>query len=203
VADDREEIDRDLQVLEVELKQLEAEYNMFFAGRLPRPPWETRARVEGLVKRLDRRHIANYGQRFRFTALQTRVARFIDLWDRALRAREEGRAGPLAPPRAATPAEPGERAAGRPHVTTFRDPAREQDKLRDLYQQVAEARRKAGQDAIPYQKFAELVKNQVSALKEKGGAGVTFKVAVKEGKVAFTAKPVKDGGAKKGKKDGD
>ena len=31
------------QRLEADLKQLEAEYNMFFAGRLPKPPWETRA----------------------------------------------------------------------------------------------------------------------------------------------------------------
>ena len=30
---------------------------MFFAGRLPRPPWETRSRVEAMVKRLDRMHI--------------------------------------------------------------------------------------------------------------------------------------------------
>jgi hypothetical protein len=40
-----------------DLKQLEAEYNMFFAGRLPKPPWETRARVEALVKQYDRGHI--------------------------------------------------------------------------------------------------------------------------------------------------
>ena len=29
--------------LEAEIRRLEAEYNMFFAGRLPRLPWETRA----------------------------------------------------------------------------------------------------------------------------------------------------------------
>ncbi len=68
---------------------------MYFSGRLPRPPWETRARVDATVKRLDRLHIANYGIRFRFTTLQTRFSRFSDLWDRALRAREEGRPGPL------------------------------------------------------------------------------------------------------------
>ncbi len=39
------------------IKRLEAEYNMFFAGRLPRPPWETRGRVEALIKRHDRGHI--------------------------------------------------------------------------------------------------------------------------------------------------
>ena len=39
---DRTDIKKDLMTLEADLKRLEAEYNMFFAGRLPRPPWETR-----------------------------------------------------------------------------------------------------------------------------------------------------------------
>ena len=73
---DRPDVDREIKVLEAELKRLEAEYNMFFAGRLPRPPWETRTRVDAMVKRLDRQHIANYGDRFRFTTLQTRYAQF-------------------------------------------------------------------------------------------------------------------------------
>jgi hypothetical protein len=89
------DVDRDLTVLETELKRLENEYNMFFADRLPRPPWETRKRVEAMVKRLDRAHLSNYGERYRFTSLQSRYAKFVDLWDRAMRAREEGRPGPL------------------------------------------------------------------------------------------------------------
>ena len=89
------DVDTDLTKLETELRRLEAEYNMFFAGRLPRPPWETRARVDAMVKRIDRARLTNYGDRFRFTTLQTRFTKFADLWDRALRAREEGRPGPL------------------------------------------------------------------------------------------------------------
>ena len=89
-----------IELLEAELKRLEAEYNMFFGGQLPRPPWETRNRVEGLVKRLDRRPPSNYGARFRFTTLQSRFMAFIGLWDRRLRAREEGQAGPFAEPSA-------------------------------------------------------------------------------------------------------
>src|SRR5215210_1041740 len=98
------DLDRELAVLESELKRLEAEYNMFFSGRLPRPPWETRSRVEGIVKRLDHSRISNYGARFRFTTLQSRFAAFADLWDRGLRAREEGRRGPFAQPRPAAEA---------------------------------------------------------------------------------------------------
>jgi len=37
VAQVASEIDRELNTLESELKRLEAEYNMYFAGRLPRP----------------------------------------------------------------------------------------------------------------------------------------------------------------------
>ena len=59
----KSELDQDLTRLEAGLKQLEAEYNMYFAGRLPKPPWETRARVAAQVKTLDRMHIQNTGDR--------------------------------------------------------------------------------------------------------------------------------------------
>jgi hypothetical protein len=191
VADERADLDRELQALEAELKRLEAEYNMFFAGRLARPPWETRARVEASVKRLDRRHIGNYGDRFRFQTLQTRVMRFLDLWDRAMRAREEGRPGPFMPARAAAPAAPARPADRVMHVTSFTDPAHEAGKLRDLYDSLAEARREAGEDAIPFQAFADLITTQVATMREQGNSEVAFRVAVKDGKVAFTARAVK------------
>jgi hypothetical protein len=193
VAPPSNEIDRELHHLETELKRLEAEYNMYFAGRLPRPPWETRKHVETIVKRLDRSHISNYGDRFRFTTLQTRFAKSIELWDKALRAREEGRPGPFnyaKAPHAAKGAKDKEKVL---HVATFHDPVREIDKLRDLYDSLAEARREAGQDAIPFHKFADLIKAQVSQIKQKGGSEVAFRVAMKDGKVAFTAKALKAG----------
>ena len=184
------DVDREIAVLEAELKRLEAEYNMFFAGRLPRPPWETRGRVEAMVKRLDRQRLANYGEKFRFMTLQSRFATFVDLWDRGLRAREEGRPGPFAPPQRPAPKET--RAEDRiVRVTTFSDPLREMDKLHDLYDSLSDARREAGQDQIPFHKFAELIKTQVSGLKEGGSPEVAFRVAMKDGKVNFTARALK------------
>ena len=183
-------MNRELTLLEAELKRLEAEYNMFFSGRVPRPPWETRARVQAIVKRVDRTPIANYGEKFRFSTLQARLATFVDLWDRGLRAREEGRPGPFAQPRKSEPAPPP--AADRiVHVTTFSDPLQEMDKLRDLYDSLADARREAGEDAVPFHRFAELIKTQVSSLKAKGSPEVAFRVAVKDGKVNFTARALK------------
>ena len=188
-------IDRDLQRLEADLKQLEAEYNMFFAGRLPKPPWETRARVEATVKQFDRGHMPNTGDRFRFLTLQSRYAAFIDLWDRGLRAREEGRPGPFAQQRG--PALPEKKVLEDRilRVSSFVDPVREIDKLTDLYESLAEARREVGEEAPPFHKFAELVKNQVKKLRQTGSPEVAFRVAVKNGKVNFTARGLKGTGS--------
>jgi hypothetical protein len=186
--------ERDLTRLEAELKRLEAEYNMFFSGRLPKPPWETRTRVEGLVKRYDRAYIQNTGDRFRFSTLQSRFAAFIDLWDRGMRAREEGRPGPFAhKPVAREPPQKGpeDRIL---RVSAFKDPVQEIDKLTELYESLGEARRAVGEENVPFHKFAELVKGQVSKLRQTESAEVAFRVAVKDGKVSFTARAMKGPG---------
>jgi hypothetical protein len=186
------ETERELQRLEAGLKQLEAEYNMFFAGRLPKPPWETRSRVEAIVKQMDRAYIQNTGDRFRFQTLQSRFATFIDLWDRGMRAREEGRSGPFPQPKKAP--DKAERGNDKVmHVASFSDPLREMDKLHELYDSLAEARRTLGEDAVPFHKFAELVKTQVKKLKSGGTPEAAFRVAVKDGKVNFTARAMKGG----------
>jgi hypothetical protein len=194
VSDSTAEINRELTALEGELKRLETEYNMYFAGRLKRPPWETRARVEATVKRLDRTSISNYGVRFRFTTLQTRFNKFIDLWDRALRAREEGRAGPFSQPqkkRVETPPPTTSLEDRVVKVETFNDPSSEENKLRALYNSFIEARQQAGQERVAFDKFATLVSTQVRALKDKGGTDVALRVAIKDGKVALTARALR------------
>src|SRR5258708_4333167 len=164
---------------------------MFLAGRRPKPPWETRSRVEAMVKRIDRGHRLNTGDRFRFQTLQSRYATFIDLWDRGLKAREEGRPGPFAQkPKADEPKKkkPEDHIL---HVAAFRDPVREIDKLTELYESLAEARREVGDAQVPFHKFAELVKGQVKKLRQAGTPEVAFRVAVKNGKVSFTARGLK------------
>jgi hypothetical protein len=189
------EIARELKGLEAELRKLEAEYNMYFAGRLPRPPVETRARVVAAVRRLDGLRITNYGERFRFITLQARFQTFVDLWERGLRAREEGRPGPFSQ-RSAAVSSKESRAQDRVlHVAAFSEPARETDKLQDLYARLSEARREAGEEAVPFQKFADLVKDQVQRLRQSGSTEVAFRVAVKDGKVNFTARGLKGGTA--------
>jgi hypothetical protein len=92
---DPTDIQRDLLALAADLKRLEAEYTKYFAGSTKRPPWETRARIESTIKRWSRGTITGTSDRFRFEALQSRFQSLAELWDRALRAKEEGRPLPF------------------------------------------------------------------------------------------------------------
>ena len=207
----RSDFDREMMVLEGEIKRLEAEYNMFFAGRLPRLPWETRARVEALVKRYDRMSIQNTADRFRFNTVQSRYAMFCELWERHLKNQEQGRGrvggraaatGSPTPaanaPRPAEPVRDPEPMAARPpaadrevHVASLRDPAVQADRVTELYDRLAEAKREAGEPPVPFDRVAALVRAQIE--KYKGvGQDVAFRVALKDGKVSLTVTSIKE-----------
>jgi hypothetical protein len=195
---DTPDFERDLALLESELRRLEAEYNMYFAGRSPRPPVESRRRVDQLVRRLDNTAITNYADRFRFSTLQARFVKFLDLWDRGLRAKEEGRPSPFVsgrsprppaqPPHDPTPAPRDPNAEQVLHIASFSDPAREPVKLRQLYDRLVEARKSVGEKTVPFEKFVHTVAEQVRDLKEQGVPEVAFRVGMKGGKVSLTAK---------------
>ena len=187
------DIQKDLTDLTADLKRLEAEYNMFFAGRLPRPPWETRNRVGAMIKRYDGGgQFTSTADRFRFEMLQTRFQKMLEVWDRGMRAREEGRSGPFNA-RSRLTRQRGEDSKIL-HVTALKDPMREMDKVHALYDSLMEARRGLGEDVVPFHRFAALVKDQVSKLRDSGTTEVAFRVAMKGGKVNFTVRGLKGDG---------
>jgi hypothetical protein len=187
------DLERELHTIANEMRKLEGEYNMYFAGRLPRPPVETRARLEALLKKWERAHVDSLALRFRLNTLQTRFSTFADLWDRGMRAREEGRPGPFG--RRPAQVASARREDGVPdrivHVASFSDPSRERDKLRELYDGLCEARRETGEGLVPYERFADLVSDQVRTLTRSASADVAFRVAVKDGRVSLTARTLK------------
>ncbi len=187
---DSESLDqeREFQMLSTELRKLEGEYNMYFAGRTARPPIESRGRVDQLFKRWDRRQVDSTATRFKLQTLQSRYSSFVDLWDRALRAREEGRPSPLLhrPRDMARNQRPTASEGAR--AVTFVDPRQEGDKLQKLYDMLMDARRQAGEGVVPFNKFADLVKEQTQRLQKKGLDEVTFSVSTADGRVNLTAK---------------
>lgn len=185
--------ERELQALAAQLKKVETEYNMYFSGRAGRPPVESRAALDRTFRRFDRTSFDSPVARFQFSTLQARYSSFTDLWDRGVRAREEGRGGPFQRPPAEAP--PATRADEVVHAASFQDPVQEMDKLRDFYDAVMQARRDDGHDAVPFHKFATLVRDQVRTLRERHpGDEVWFRVTRHDGKVNLTAQAVKPAG---------
>ena len=88
-------LQRDLQRFETDLRQLEIDYTMFFGGQRPRPPLDRRARVEAILRRWGQVSIPTTTERFRYNTLQLRFRTCATLWDRGMRAREEGRPDPF------------------------------------------------------------------------------------------------------------
>ena len=216
-----------MQHLDAEIRRLEAEFNMYFAGRLPRPPWETRTRVTALVKKYDQGYIRNTADRFRFETLQARFQKFIDLCDRQMTMREMGRPLPGAKrtSQAATPTATGpqteqnaqsahgaqsakgaagaksggERAReaaekkadqGEKVVKFGRADAGADSQVKELYEQLAAAKKQVGEAPVAYERVAALVKAQVSKFADES-TKVAFKIALKDGKVSLTVKPEK------------
>ena len=230
------EWDKQMQFLEAEIRRLEAEFNMFFAGRLPRPPWETKTRVAALIKRHDNSYIRNTADRFRFETLQNRYQKFIELCDRQLTNRELGRPmlgarrAPAEPPKAAEPAAADASQATEapllaPHASeaaqtpsaaqapeapkvpkvAAAERAREaaervvkfgrdagDARVKELYEELAAAKKAAGEAPVEFERVKALVKAQVSKFADEG-AKVAFKIATKDGKVSLTVKAEKDG----------
>jgi hypothetical protein len=176
--------------LEGEIRRLEAEFNMFFAGRLPRPPWETKTRVAALVKKHDTSYIRNTADRFRFESLQSRYQKFIELCDRQLTNRELGRPmlgarrtePPPAPPKVerATPADPHVIRVTRDQAT-----GQESETVKQLFERLSEARKQVGEAPVSIERLAALVTAQVGKFAAEG-KDVSFKIATKDGKVQLS-----------------
>ena len=208
MAPPRSEFDKHMQYLEAEIRRLEAEFNMFFAGRLPRPPWETRAKVAALVKQHDQSFIRNTADRFRFESLQNRYAKFIELWERQMTNRELGRSMSGARKAALTPAQPAAAPHDAPHPATMaaarsRDAAERvikfgsaddtgtgSNRVKELYEQLAKAKKQVGEEPVSFERVQALVRAQVNKFGADGN--VAFKIGTKDGKVSLTVKAEKD-----------
>ena len=221
---EKRQFDMQMLQLEAEIRRLEGEYNMYFAGRLPRPPFETKNRVTALVKRHDNSYIQNTADRFRFEGLQARFYKFLEIIERQMTNRELGRptfgkrppqaaappqaaSGEAAPPPASRQSAPGGvratadqtaqqmaadrgKDAGEKVVKFNKADAGADARVKELYEQLAAAKKQVGEQPVAYERVAALVKAQVSKFADDA-TNVAFKIALKDGKVSLTVKPEK------------
>ena len=82
---DSNQLKQDLDVIERNIKQLEAKYTDFFEGVTSVEPKEMRAQTETLVNRWWGKPVANTMLRFRRENLVQRYRSYREKWDRQLR----------------------------------------------------------------------------------------------------------------------
>ena len=195
-------INDDLDILERSFRQLQIEWEKFFGGVEKKPPTDMRARVEALIKKYAYAEIRNNTERFRYQTLASRYATFNELWNKRMRAIEEGRPMGIhgiyerrvAPPPVYAPPTPAARAAasGGGEVRV-KDPGGDTDAVRSLFDRFLEARKAAGEAApVKFESFQKIISQQAARiLSEKGAQAVDFRLETKDGKVSLKAKPVK------------
>jgi hypothetical protein len=189
-------IAEDLDKLSSSIRQLQVKWDMFFSGVDKRPPSELQRNVEKLIRQYAFSEISNNTERFRYQTLTARFNTFNELWQKRLRAREEGKAfgvhglkaDQLPPPE--PPGSPG--AARRPAEFRVGNPDDDDASVRALYERFVEERQKTGEGSPGYDSFRELIGKQTSKILEgKSDQAVQFRLDLKDGRVALKAKVVK------------
>ena len=89
--DNQPTVDDQLTRLEEDMRRLKIEYDIYFNGASKRPPYDTKSRVETVIKRLGDDRALTFAQRYRLNSLTARYNAFRELWRRTLQGREEGR----------------------------------------------------------------------------------------------------------------
>jgi len=180
--------DEQLSRLEEDIRRLRIEFDIFFNGAAKRPPYETKGRVETLLKRLGDDRTLTFAQRYRYNSLAARYNAFRDLWRRTMQGREEGR-DPASAARASAKREMAGDAA--PVSVICVDAHKEIDVVKSLYTSLLEAKQRCGEpiEGFSFPKFHRLVAQKADGVKEKSGCErVRFSVAVEDGHVSFKAK---------------
>lgn len=180
------DLEADIARLQSGIRQLKIRYDMFFAGSIPKQPFELRSEIEKIIRRHSATPIQKFAPRFHFNALVSRFNSLSELWAKTLRTLEEGdRPAPAVAERAGA----AEQILAR---CTVKDPARERDILRLLHTKLLDARKKAGDGAgkLSFESFVRTVSAQAGKLRDKVGCDkVELRVIVHDRKVVVKARP--------------
>jgi hypothetical protein len=184
--------DEKLTRLEEDIRRLKIEFDMFFNGATKKPPYDTKGRVETMIKRLGDDRTLSYAQRYRYNSLGSRYNCFRDLWRRTMQGREEGR--DLGATARATAKQQAVADFGRADFVCD-DAHKDVELVKNLYSALIEAKKVCGEpvEAFSFPRFHRLIASQADGLKERLGCErVTFSIDVEGGRVSFKARGEKD-----------
>jgi len=90
-------LEDELHRIDHEIRKLKIQFDLYFVGANPKPPNDQRDTVEKLIKKYQNVHMKNVGDRFLYNSLVNKFNAYQELWNKSIRAKEEGvRVHPLA-----------------------------------------------------------------------------------------------------------
>lgn len=191
VGENQMSVDDQLTRLEEDIRRLKIEFDVYFNGASKRPPYDTKGRVETVLKRMGDDRALSFAERYRYNTLMSRYNAFRDVWRRTMQGREEGR----------DPASAARATAKQEAVDSFTrttlvcgDAGKEVETVKHLYDALVDAKTKCGEstDDFSFPRFHRLIASKADSLKERLGCErVSFSVDVEAGHVSFKAKAEK------------
>lgn len=191
--DEQLTVDQQLARLEEDIRRLKIEFDIFFNGATKRPPYDTKNRVESVIKRIADDRTLSFAQRYYYNSLVARFTAFRELWRRSMQGREEGRdafSHARATHRAEVIGENTERS-----MFVCDDAHKDVGTVRQLYDALIEAKQACGEPTgdLSFPRFHHLIATRTDKLKETLGCDrVRFSIGVEDGRVNFKAKADKE-----------
>jgi hypothetical protein len=192
VGENQPTVEEQLSRLEEDIRRLKIEFDIYFNGASKRPPYDTKGRVDTLIKRVADDRTLTYAQRYRYNSLAARYCTFRDFWRRTMQGREEGR-DPVSAARATAKQETRSDTGRISYVCL--DAGKEVETVKNLYDSLLEAKRQCGEptEDFSFPRFHRLIASKAEGLKERLGCDkVKFSVAIEAGHVSFKARADKE-----------
>jgi hypothetical protein len=170
--------EEDMRLLKERIRQLEIEWEQWFAGILPKPPWENQRIIENVILRYSRNPPRSLSEQSVFQMYQSKFNTYSEMWNRRMRLKEEGR----------LPGGPEQKVRPKSPVTVKAPP--KSDEMRNVFDDFVAAKEQAGQSTgkLTFDAFKHQLVKQRSKLQSERGYDVDFGVTVKDGKVSLVAR---------------
>ncbi|MDQ4122499.1 MAG: hypothetical protein M3209_13765 [Acidobacteriota bacterium] len=187
-------IDQKLALLEEDIRRLKIEFDIFFNGGAKRAPYDTKNRVETMIKRLSDERQITFAQRYLFNSIMARYTAFKELWRRTMQGREEGGAGSRA---AAAMRSMQSQEDRKSNLDSFvcSDVEREVETTRKIYDALVQAKQKCDKstDDLSFSSFQRQLATQIARFRQNNECKqIQFEVGVDNDRVVFKARAAKD-----------
>ena len=199
-------IDEELNHLDLQLRRLKIEYEIFFNNPTKRPPADIEWKVTTLIRKYSDSSRMSFSQRFRYNEMAQRYAIQSDLWRKKMRIREEGYRRPqdailsVQGVRASAEHELKHHAAfgvghhatadNKPFSIQCSDASSERDKVESLYKALSAAKQQSGEKVSgSLDSFAAFVQKKTAEIRKQHGCqAVVYSVEMQDGQVKLKAK---------------